>query len=280
MVLEPGTRQVWELNDQTEKWFIKDEWAVPAGPIPLLTFYAQKTGLMRSEVPLEPIADLNITHWQSNSDQRVVLKVARFPILGGSGVEEWQNSDGVPVEPEIGPKTILTSSEGGKYYFVEHNGAAIKAGADDLENLEKQMSSMGAQFLTKRPSSDTATARALDSSEATSPLEDAAQSFENVLNKAKEMTERMKGQEPTGLLTIQKDFGNALGLREDVPHVLAMENAGIISKKQVTSEMQRRDILSEYYDFDEDRGQRRAEVEEDTALLMPPDEDIDPQAAE
>ena len=71
------------------------------------------------ELPLLDLAWLNIAHWQSSSDQRHVLTVARFPMLAGSGVPENTNV-------VVGPDRMLTTPNAdGKFYYVEHTGAAI-----------------------------------------------------------------------------------------------------------------------------------------------------------
>lgn len=148
------------------------------GEVPLVVFYTEPEDLMVGTSALMHLADLNIQHWQSSSDQINCLTVARFPILAGTGVS---NDDKIIV----GPRQYLHSdNEQAKFAYVEHNGAALSAGENDLKSIEARMSNYGAEFLKRRPGRETATARALDSSEATSQIEDVAGRFNDALDQA------------------------------------------------------------------------------------------------
>src|SRR6185295_4553940 len=99
----------------------------------LAPVYLNRTGFMTGEPPLEELADLNVAHWQSSSDQRNILTVARVPILFGTGIEGNEKL-------EIGASSMIrTSDPNAKLTYVEHTGAAIGAGERDLERLEFQM---------------------------------------------------------------------------------------------------------------------------------------------
>jgi uncharacterized protein DUF4055 len=129
--------------------------------IPLVKFQTNDEG--RPEVI--DLAYLNVTHWQSMSDQRACLTMARFPILAGSGMSE---DDG----KVVGPYELLTTSDPtAKFYYVEHNGQALNAGDNDVGGLEDKMAMYGAQMLKKRPGRETATSRVLDEAENLSPLQ-------------------------------------------------------------------------------------------------------------
>ena len=71
------------------------EFAVVAGPylntlgkIALVTIYANRKGILASEPVLLDLANMNLRHWQSQSDQDNILHVARVPILFGSGMQK------------------------------------------------------------------------------------------------------------------------------------------------------------------------------------------------
>lgn len=177
-VLEPGLVQLWvpvekKSNAQKEEWRLEDEWATGLNYIPFVTFYADRSGFMEGKPPLLDLAWLNVAHWQSTSDQRNILKVARFPILACEEAEDEGNT------VVVGPNKILYGP--GKFKYVEHTGAAIEAGRKDLEDLERQMAGYGAEFLKKKPGGQTATARALDSAEATSDLAAMSGVFEDAI---------------------------------------------------------------------------------------------------
>ena len=139
-------------------WLVVDMYDMEIDEIPLVTFYSDRESFMRGNSPVEDLVDLNIAHWQSTSDQRTILTVARFPILACSGGTDDSNK--IILSPF---KWLYTPDPQGKFYYVEHSGDAIDAGRQDLHDLESQMGEYGAEFLKKRPSRETATARVLDS---------------------------------------------------------------------------------------------------------------------
>ena len=131
-VLEPGRTQFWVPTKQKRNnkpiWVMQEEFATDLDFIPLVTFYSNREDFMVGTPELSDLADLNIQHWQSTSDQIAVLTVARFPILALSGAAP-ADQDVIKVGPR---KWLHTSDAQGKYYYVEHTGAAIGAGRTDL----------------------------------------------------------------------------------------------------------------------------------------------------
>jgi hypothetical protein len=171
-VLTPGFfqlyRKVKTKGKRKPEWRIIDQGETGLDFVPMVTFYAARTSLMVAKPPLEDLAHMNIRHWQSNSDQINVLTVARFPMLAVAGATD---SSGATMA--IGPRQLLgTRDPNGKFYYVEHTGKSIEAGRTDLQDLEDQMGTYGAAFLKRKSGDQTATARALDSAESVSVLQD------------------------------------------------------------------------------------------------------------
>lgn len=172
-VLEPGTWTLYEKREEarTKKivWMQVGAGVTGLDFIPLVTFYANREGLMEGTPPLEDLAHLNVRHWQSTSDQINVLTVARFPMLAVAGAHEI-NSDTMA----IGPRQLLgTRDANGRFYYVEHTGKAIEAGERDLEALEEIMGNFGAEFLKKKKAaSRNPQDRIYDVTESTSELQE------------------------------------------------------------------------------------------------------------
>lgn len=258
------------------------EWIVDEPPrrlddrmdeIPIVSFYANRKDLLKGKSPLEDLVDLNINWWQSNSDQNIVLTMARFPLLALSGGNEEETV------VEIGPKKMLfTPDPQGKFYYVEHSGAAIESGQKHLDKLEEQMAHYGAEFLKRRPGNTTATERALDSAEATSPLQDAAMRFNESLNHALRLTGKWMGIEDAGTIEVATDFEQ---VEKDATHLDFLDKArgrGDLSKKNYLEEARRRGALRE--DFDMEENEQQLEEERTEMGMDGGGEDIDDQAEE
>lgn len=248
-VLEPGWWFLYEqrLDPRTKKpvWVEVDGGETALDYIPWVTFYASTDGPMTGKPPLEDLAYLNVAHWQSMSDQRNILTVARFPMLAVSGAHDTPNND-VMV---IGPRQLLaTRAENGKFYYVEHTGKAIKAGADDLDKLEQDMAAYGAEFLRKRPGGTTATARALDSAEATSPLQDMTIRFIDCVEQALKITADWEDQKFEGTVKITTDFGPEEVEDADMRVLAEARRNRDLSRKHFMDEMKRRGALADDFD--------------------------------
>ncbi len=273
--IEPGLVTVFELmRTKTNKneWVIVEQYETQLDFVPLVTFYADREGFMFAKPPINDLADLNIAHWQSYSDQVGILTIARFPILAGSGIS---GRGDIPV----GPYTSLTTDDPqGRFYYVEHSGKAIAAGETDLDKLENRMSEYGAQFLKKRPGALTATARALDSAEATSPLQDMSLRFMDALNNAWRMMSAWTGDDPAsfGMLTVSTEFGPEEPNQADLQAIDAARKDGDISRSTRLKELQRRGTLAD--DFDEEQNLKELEAEREEFADGETDEDIDPPA--
>lgn len=248
-VLEPGHYEIWELqvdpNDPKSSTWVKiQEGDVGLNVIPMVTFYANRGGLMCGKPPLEDLAYLNIRHWQSNSDQINILTVARFPMLAVAGATDQTGS-----EMAIGPRQMLgTKDPNGRFYYVEHTGAAIKSGAEDLTDLEQKMAAYGAQFLRKMPGGQTALARALDTAEAMSPLQDMSQRFVNAINCAMTLTAEWLGQASGGHVEMTTDFGPTEVDQATLQALIAARKNGDLSREDFLARLVQLGLLS--FEFD------------------------------
>jgi hypothetical protein len=162
-------------KDSTGVWFKYDEGILTIGVVPLVAFYARRTGFMSARPPLEDLLYLNIAHWQSSSDQRHILHVARVPILFGTGLEDGTF--------EVGPNRLVRGDKGATLGYVEHTGKAIEAGANDLTALEEAMESVSlSPTLQTSPGTQTATGKAIDSAEAEAILNLVRGAWEDAAN--------------------------------------------------------------------------------------------------
>lgn len=259
-------------------WAIESETSMGLGRIPLVTFYADRDGLMTGKPPLLDLVDLNIDHWQERTDQKSCLTVARFPILAATGIDDddpkatGKSKRKVRV---ISPYKMLTSeNERAKFYYVEHTGTALGAGEASLDKLEQKMSAYGTEFLKKKPDRMTASARMLDSKEALSPLQAMALLFQQALKRALDFTAAWVGLEDGGSAEVVTDFNLDEGTSQmDLTTLVAARQKGDISREAFLRELHRRRILSE--DFDFEANTRQVEDEAMKLVSMAASIDID-----
>lgn len=255
--IENGLVTIYEevFDPKTKKfiWIQTDQWTYDLPYIPLITFYADRQGFMLSKPPLSDLADLNIAHWQSRSDQTAVLTVARFPILALNGAID-------ETKLVVGPNQWLNCPDpAGRYYYVEHSGKAIEAGRQHELDLEDLMSQYGATFLRRRPGGASATARALDSAETTSPLQDVSMRFGDALQMVMRVMGDWLGLADVGTFSVLTDFRV---LDNGGVRLTTLDNARNrydISGLRYTGELKRFGVLDEDYNFDQDQAQIKSE---------------------
>jgi hypothetical protein len=238
-VLTLGAWQTYRKSGRNS-WALHDSGKVSLDFIPLVTFYTRRTGFMTATPPLKDLADLNVKHWQSSSDQDSILHTARVPILAITGVTE-------ETTVEIGAKSALMLPQGADAKYVEHTGAAIEAGRLSLQDLENQMRAMGAELLAETQVSTTATQNNIEDSEAKCQLSMMTEGLEDALDLAIDFMHRMVKLEYRGAVNLYKDFSSSTVMQTAGPFVTALVqlvDRGLLSKEDAFSEMQRYGIVN------------------------------------
>lgn len=232
--------------------------------ISLVTFYTQREDFMVSKPPLLDLAYLNINHWQSESDQLATLTVSRFPMLAASGVTEWSGENGAGGSSIIvGPHALLTTDDPqGRFYYVEHSGAALQAGNKHAADLEARMALYGAQLLKPRPDRETATSRSLDEAAATAPLQRMTFAFVDAVNTALKITSELGGFDFAGSVRMKTDFALADNEVTDLQTIVAIRKDREISRLASLQELKRRNVMHDDYDPEKDVEQLKKEKEE------------------
>lgn len=208
--------------------------------VPLITLCVQPTGFMMGRPPLIDLAWLNLAHWQSSSDQRHILHVARVPILFGRALQLGQN------EIEIGPnRLILADDPAADLKFVEHSGAAIEAGRQDLKDLEEKMAMLGLDMLSRNTGPVTATARQLDLAQNHAALYGVVSQLENGLRRMFEQAASCLGisVSEAGQIKISRGWLQQNGSAELARWLLDARQTGEISQEEFLQQAAHRGLL-------------------------------------
>lgn len=264
-VLEPGTWKVYEQARSGRKWFVAESGTTSLDFVPLLTYYYERVGLMESVVPLLDLAHKNVEHWQSSSDQRNALTVARFPILAASGLKD-------PNKVNIAPRKVLSMDDPqGKFYYLEHNGEALAAGKGDLESIKAEMATLGTAMLVEKPGTQTATEASIDKAEQMSDLGRAATDFADFLASGFVVAGKWVGTEVDKKklgLSLHTDFGVPAGDQADLDALDKARKAREISHEAYVEALKRRNVLPP--DFDAAADQEKLDAEPPPLALLPP----------
>lgn len=247
--LESGVQiRIYRETDKNE-WVLFDEPGLTGlDEITVAPFYANRSGYFMGSPVMDDLADVNIAHWQSQSDQRNILHFARVPILHASGRNE---EDGSIV---ISSATAVTSSDPeARLEWVEHSGAAIGAGRQDLKDLEFQMEAFGLQLLVNKPGGQSATGEMLDAKKETSTLAMTADQLQDALELALGWMAEYGGLgDISPSVTVNKDFGVSVISAQEMLAMLQAVNTGNLSRDTFLSELARRGFLRSDLDAEEE----------------------------
>lgn len=249
-VITPGMWEVWEKTTKAapggkDKWELVDIGPYEAPEVRIVEF---RVG---DKPVLEGLAHLNVTHWQSTSDQRNILTVSRFPMLAASGIK----GEGADSGLVVGPRKFLTTPDPqSKVYYVEPAGTAIESGERDLSHLEQQMSGYGGQFMEKAPEGPKSASEAvLDEGEAVSPLRSWVLDFKDCLERAVQFTGQWAGMGDDAAGSVLFDMeDDEAGLKDagELTFITALRAKGDLDQKGVLEEAKRRRILPEDFDVE------------------------------
>jgi len=258
----------WEIHqqnpDKPEEYNVVAAGPSTLGKIPLITIYADKTGFLTADPPMEDLAWLNLAHWQSYSDQRNILKYSRFGLLFGKGFPQKQvdAKDGVVVGPQ---RMILTSTIEAELKYVEPTGKGIEAGAADLEDIEQKMRVLGNQPMVKNVAV-TATTDRIDESRTVSQLQAWVVAAERGILAALVLASKWRKIDAPDTMQVDifHDFEATVLGGGDKDLLLKMREANQITGETLLREEQRRGVFSEDLDPEEEA---KAAGEEDIESL-------------
>jgi hypothetical protein len=235
--------RIYRKAEKAKEWAVVEEFATEQTAIMIVPVYTNRTGFFTGEPLLDDLADINVAHWQSQSDQRNVLHAARVPILFANRVQ----ADSIV----IGSNTaVIADAEGAELKWVEHTGKAIDAGRQDLKDLEFQMETFGLQLLAARAQS--ATGEALDAKKETSVLAMTADALQDALEQALLWMCEIGGIDYDPDVRVNKEFGVSMMTAQDVGALLQSYRDGVLSRETVITEFTRRGFVRSDLTADEE----------------------------
>lgn len=243
--------QVFRETQEKGDWYVYDVGTISTSRIPVVPFVANFKYPGIGSPTLFDLAMINIQHWQSSSDQRNILTIARVPMLFTKKLVSY-DANGARKEIEISPNTVIESDdENGDAKWIEHKGEAIAAGRNDLKDLEQYMSVLGLELYVDRSGSMTATEKAINSAESNSILRSIAVTFRDAVESAYELVCEFYDIEMSFDVVINTEFSIPFKDFQDFSQLFEMYKVGLLTGTELLIEAKRRNLLQ--YTFDENR---------------------------
>jgi hypothetical protein len=248
-VIEPDIWQLYKETDQDE-YTLLEEGINSLGKVPLVTGYSNMTGFLMAEPPLRDLAETNLAHFQSDSDQANILHYARAATLFVKGFNQ-DEADKIALGPN---QLISTTNEQADAKYVEVNGNAIEAGQKHIDKLEQRMTILGLQPYMRTIANQTATGQGIDESRANSDIQAWVMSLEDLFYRAYKTAAEWIGVElPEDFkINIFNDFAIWLLANQQIDELIKIRQTGEITRKTFLEEIRRRALLSETIDINEE----------------------------
>ena len=238
-VLEPGKWELWvERSSQSKTAYVLEEQGTTTlSYIPFVPLYGIRKGFMLGMPPLLSLADLNIKHWQHQSDQDENARFARKRLLVFSGLT---NDDKIVMASDMAVRLPPNA----KAEVIQGSAESVNAGRSELKALEEQMIQTGAELLVATPGQRTATEASNDAEANKSMLQRIVENFEDALDLALQfMADWIKAGEG-GSVSLFKDFAANSLTDASAQLVVTMAQGGLITKETALREQMRRGVLS------------------------------------
>jgi len=245
-VIEPGLWEIYRQDSKKKTWSIYEAGTTNLSYIPIVAFIpGEQLSILTGETPLIDLAELNLDHWQSKSDQTNILHVARVPMLFCKQV------DLSTVESSV-HSAICSDGPQAEIKWVEINGKSIEVGQKDLTEIEAKAALYGLQQLIPRSGNQTATEKAITSAESNSSLGCWVGIEEMCIRRAMEMVcdyEGVKEQFDYSMISLNKDFTAGIIDAETITLYIGMVEKGILSAQSAFNEIKKKGLLSEELDW-------------------------------
>jgi hypothetical protein len=256
-VLTPGGFEIHRKKKDKSDWVIEEEGTTSLDYIPFSVAYANKVGYMESRPPMNDIAELNLKHYQIQSDYDNILHISAVPMLSIFGMP--------PSDSEIsaGPGEAFAMPAEARIEYIEPGGSSFSAQQDRLKEIASQINELGlAAILGQKIAAETATSKAIDRSQSDATLLYIAQQVQDLIDNSLRFHADYLGVE-SGSCYVNRDFLATRLEPQEIGSLLQLYTAGTISKETLLKMLSQGEVLPDEFDIEE-------ELEATEAALLDP----------
>ena len=245
-VLEPGRFEIhrkdkkgeYKLHDEGEM-SIKDK-------IPFSVAYSNRVGYYESRSPLYDIAELNLKHYQIQSDLDNILHISSVPLLAVFG---YPNSD----EITTGPSEALSLPPESRMEYISPSSDSYDSQFRRLEDLKDQINTLSlAAVLGQKLVGETAEAKRIDRSQNDSTMMVVAQQMQDLIDNCLKFHSEYLNEPNAGSSFVNRDFVTARLEPQEIQSLLALFTAGTISQETLLTQLSSGEILGDDFDVEEE----------------------------
>ena len=245
-VLTPGAYEIHQ-KDQKGDFRVVDEGRTSLNEIPFSVAYSNRMGVLESIPPLADIAELNLQHYQVQSDLGNQLHISAVPMLAIFGFPQSAE------EISAGPGEAMALPEGSSAQYIEPAGNSYDAQFRRLEQIAGQINELGlAAVLGAKLVGETAEAKRIDRSQGDSTMMVVAQQMQDLIDNCLRFHAAFLGQSTPGSSLVNRDF---MGMRlepQEIQALLQLYTAGTITQETLLLQLEAGEVLGDDFDVEEE----------------------------
>jgi len=243
-VLTPGAFEIHQ-KDQQGDFKIVDEGRTSLSDIPFSVAYSNRMGVLESIPPLADIAELNLQHYQVQSDLSNQLHISAVPMLAIFGFPQSAE------EISAGPGEALALPEGASAQYIEPAGNSYDAQFRRLEQIASQINELGlAAVLGSKLVGETAEAKRIDRSQGDSTMMVVAQQMQDMIDNCLRFHAQYMQEPNAGSSLVNRDFMGTRLEPLEIQALLQLYTAGTITQETLLLQLEAGEVLGDDFDVE------------------------------
>jgi len=243
-VLTPGAFEIHQ-KDQQGDFKVVDEGRTSLSEIPFSVAYSNRMGVLESIPPLADIAELNLQHYQVQSDLSNQLHISAVPMLAIFGFPQSAE------EISAGPGEAMALPEGASAQYIEPAGNSYDAQFRRLEQIASQINELGlAAVLGSKLVGETAEAKRIDRSQGDSTMMVVAQQMQDMIDNCLRFHAQYMQEANAGSSLVNRDFMGTRLEPLEIQALLQLYTAGTITQETLLLQLEAGEVLGDNFDVE------------------------------
>ncbi len=246
-VLERGKYEIHRKDDKRSGFRLYDQGQMSLkDKIPFSVAYSNRVGFFESRSPLYDIAELNLKHYQIQSDLDNILHISSVPNLVVYG---YPNAD----EITTGPNEALSLPPESRMEYVSPASDSFDAIFTRLNDLKEQINTLSlAAVLGQKLVGESAEAKRIDRSQNDSTLMVLAQQMQDLIDNCLQFHSQYLNEPKAGTCTVNRDFVTARLDPQEITAYTQLFSLGGISHETLLTQLYNGEILGDDFSVEEE----------------------------
>ena len=246
-VLERGRYEIHRKDEKKGEYKLFDEGEMSLkDKIPFSIAYSNRVGYFESRSPLYDIAELNLKHYQIQSDLDNILHISSVPLLAVFG---YPNAD----EITSGPNEALSLPPESRMEYISPSGDSYDSQFTRLKDIAEQINTLSlAAVLGQKLVGETAEAKRIDRSQNDSTMMVIAQQMQDLIDNCLRFHSEYLNEPNAGSSFVNRDFVSARLAPQEITSLLTLFTAGTISQETLLNQLSTGEVLGDDFDVEEE----------------------------